>query len=1248
MKNTLIRIALASGLICVSTVVLRAQQDRIPSLIDNSRTVVLKGPDHPIPRAQDDQGPVDPSMEIAYATLYLKPSGAQQAALEMLLLQQQDAASPNYRRWLTPEQYADRFGLSRGDIAKVVAWLESQGLKVDDVARGRHWITFTGSAAGVGQAFHTEFHRYITNGVTHFANATAPSIPEALADVVNGIGGLDDYDPTPAYGKSAESVLPDGTSASGSHYLSPDDIATIYDLNPLYAAGFDGTGQKIAVIGNSDLDLTDIQNFRTHFKLPQNPPQTMLVGPDPNSTANLSETDIDLEWSGAVARNATLIYVYAKSVNTAAQYAVDQNVAPVITMSYGACEQATTPLLQPIAQQANSQGITWVASTGDVGAAGCERQEKLPQASKGLAIQIPASIPEITAVGGTEFADANGAYWNSTNTATYGSAISYIPEKAWNDSLAYGYLASSTGGASIFFAKPSWQTGPGVPNDNARDVPDVALSASWDHDGYLTYSGGGSGIYGGTSVATPEFAGFLAILNQYLLKKGALSQPGLGNVNPTLYRLAQTASSAFHDVVNGNNIVPCMQGTADCGAGSFGFTTNTGYDPVTGLGSIDANNLAANWTNGTSTITTLTAAPATVSFNGGSVQLTATVAAASAAPSGIVTFLYNDTPIGTATLSASSAPNASFSATLTIGAIQLPVGTDTITAVYGGSGSLAGSAATTVVTVTAPAAASAVAPSVSPNPVYQQPPNSNGFTWFYTITLTNQDSVATTLTKFTINGSDYSSEIGGFFGTAAIPANGAISASVSSKGYNPPANVVFGFAGSDAGGAAWSQQITVPFVARVLEEPSLLLTTPATVQPNAAADPSCRWSQPLVLEERGGYDIRLTTLTSGSTNLSSQLQQIFGTTTIAPFGRLQGTLCWSGSTTPATVGLVISGATTESGGSVSTSASTTLASTAFTTITPSVSPASISLSSASGITSGTVALSFNGGSPQWTAAVSPSNLTTAWLTVAPLSGAGATQLSVTASAAGLAGGVYYATLLIQSVNATPQFLSVPVVLVVGGSSNLTIGGVSNAASGKVSFAPGMLMSVYGTNLSPKAQHAGSVPLPLNMQGVTATVNGVSAPLLDVSPGQLNLQVPYETGAGTAILGVNNNGQVTSFPFQVGPSAPGIFMDGGGNLVPYASGQRGQILLAFITGEGDVTPPVITGATTSQLPPPALPATLTVGSLPATIDFIGIPGGLVGVTQINFTVPPGVPLGPQPVVVTVGGVASPPVTLTVTQ
>jgi len=300
-----------------------------------------------------------------------------------------------------------------------------------------------------------------------------------------------------------------------------------------------------------------------------------------------------------------------------------------------------------------------------------------------------------------------------------------------------------------------------------------------------------------------------------------------------------------------------------------------------------------------------------------------------------------------------------------------------------------------------------------------------------------------------------------------------------------------------------------------------------------------------------------------------------------------------------------------------------------------------------------VAIGLTDNLAQWTVSVFPANRTTSWLQVSALSGTGSAQLSLQASASGLSNGVYNATLIIQASSALPQFVDVPVVFVVGASSTTIIGAPANAGSYQSAFAPGMLLSVFGVELAPSIQAAGSLPLPLTMLGVSATVNGVSAPLYYVSPGQLNIQVPYETGSGTAVLGVNNNGQVASYLFQVAPAAPGIFTDASGALVPNASGKIGQELLLFITGEGDVSPQLADGNTpasgtpVSGLPKPRLPVSVTVGGVAATLQFDGIPSGVAGVTQINFTVPQ-VPTGPQQVVVTVGGVASAPATLTVTE
>jgi len=1235
-------------------------QDRILTPLDQTRTIPLKGHIHPSAQPQNDVGPVDPSMELGSVTFLMKPSPAQQAALDKLLIDQQDPASGNFHRWISPEQFADRFGLSRADIAKTVAWLESKGLKVRGVARGRHWITFSGTAEQVGRAFLTDFHHYLVDGEMHFANVTNPSIPVALENVTGGIEGLSDFQMMSAHGRKdvpAEFLDPGYSNSAGFHYLSPDDIATIYNVAPLYQAGFDGSGQKIVVAGRTDINLADIQAFRRRFNLPPNDPQKVLVGPDPGIVAaDLSEADIDIEWSGAVARNATIIYVYSTNVRNSAQYAVDQNLAPVITLSYGSCEPATTAAFRSVAQQANAQGITWLACTGDSGAGGCEKQGVLPQAAKGRAVWFPASIPEITAVGGTEFDDASGNYWATQNSANAASALSYIPEIAWNDSaLLYG-LASGGGGASTFFPKPAWQTGPGVPDDNARDVPDLALSASWDHDGYIVYTGGSSGAYGGTSVATPEFAGIIALLNQYLTSKGILAQPGLGNINPSLYRLAQTTTNIFHDITSGDNIVPCVQGTADCSTGSFGYSAGPGYDLTTGWGSVDAYNLVTQWTTGTTSTTELTASPASIAFANGTTQLTATVSSPGATPAGSVTFLAADASLGSAPLTASGATQT---ATLTVTSNQLTVGSNTITAVYGGSGTLNGSSGTATVTVTPPASGSAVVATVTPNPVYQQPPNAAGYTWFYTVRLTEQAGVATTLTGFSIGSTSYDSQILSFFPSTSIPAKGTLSASIESKGLKPPVNLVFAFRGMDASGQTWTQQITVPFIATVLVEHGMLLSsTPSNVLQNpAAADPSCQWSQQLVLQEQSGYLVELTKMSAGAQDLTPQIQQLFGTTRLAPFGRLQAVDCFTGITVPTTTTYQISG-TTESGATVSTSLTSSLGAPASSPATPSVSPQSVTMTVAdsSGSANSSLALSFAGGAPSWSVSVSPSNVTTNWLTVSPLSGTGPAQINIQAFAAGLANGVYSALLVVQAVNGIPQYINVPVTLVVGASSTTKINGLTNGASFKTLFAPGMLMSVFGEQLAPSPpQQAPSLPLPLSMGGVAVTINGETAPLYYVSPTQLNVQIPYETGAGPAILGVNNNGQVSSFLFTVSISSPGIFMtqDGKSNLVPFATAKRGDTLSAYITGDGDVTPTLQTGRAPSantlvtNLPRPRLPVTLTIGGVPADISFIGIPTWAAGVTQINFTVPPNAPLGVQSVVVTVGTVPSASVNLTVT-
>jgi subtilase family serine protease len=341
---------------------------------------------------------VAPDLSLDHVQILIKPSVAQQASLDQLLRDQQNPASTSYRQWLTPEAYADRFGLTPRDHAKIVDWLRSQGVTVQESSRGRNWISFAGSAAQISKALHTSIHSYAVNGETHFANATDPSVPEVLADMVAGFAGLNSF--LPKSGAHVPEAAPKYTSGS-THYLSPADYATIYDIKPLYSAGIDGTGQSIVVVGESDISLTDIRGFRTDFGLPAMDPKLVLYGTDPGFNNAQGEANLDIEWSGAIAQKATIYYVYGQNAFVAWSFAVSSNLAPVISISWGYCESDDAPAAyRTVAQQANAQGITMLASSGDSGAATCDTSFDLPLATHGRSVGFPANLPEVTAVGG--------------------------------------------------------------------------------------------------------------------------------------------------------------------------------------------------------------------------------------------------------------------------------------------------------------------------------------------------------------------------------------------------------------------------------------------------------------------------------------------------------------------------------------------------------------------------------------------------------------------------------------------------------------------------------------------------------------------------------------------------------------------------------------------------------------------------------------------------------------------------------
>jgi hypothetical protein len=633
----------------------------------------LAGSMQPRARPEADFGRLDPDVRIEGASILLAPSHGK-SEREALLAQLQDPGSPLYHAWLMPEDFAGRFGALPGDLQRVTSWLKQQGLQVLGTARTGLRVFFSGTAGQFERAFDTEMHRYWVDGDTHFAMAKAPAIPADLESVVMGLHGTDDFRPKPP----RRSIVPDYLGAGSGYELSPADFATIYDVAPLYAASIDGTGQKIAIAAQTDIVASDVATFRSTFGLSPQLPTDVLV-PNSGSLAvsqsDLGEAELDCEWAGAVGKNATIMLVTTGDntnygVFDSVLYAIESSVAPVLSLSYGYCESGATPadaiFYETMGDAAAMFGISLVASAGDEGAAACDGS--VP-ATTGLYVMFPADIATVTAVGGTDIvAQPASMYYDPQ-----GYAISYIPETGWDDTNALGVPAAGGGGASRIFAKPAWQTGV-TPNDGVRDVPDVSFSASPITMPYLMVLGGQVIPQGGTSASTPSFAGVLSLVNQAI---GA-ARPGLGNANPMLYALAHGVPGAFHDVTKGNNVVACRQGTPDCPTSApfhYGYRCSTGYDQVTGIGSVDVANLVDAWKSLVPTATSLTAT-AQGTTEGSPLQLVATISSeATTTPmSSDVTFYYYTLdsrgaidvsyPLGTVPVTPTSSPTEGATAAL--------------------------------------------------------------------------------------------------------------------------------------------------------------------------------------------------------------------------------------------------------------------------------------------------------------------------------------------------------------------------------------------------------------------------------------------------------------------------------------------------------------------------------------------------------------------------------------------------------
>jgi uncharacterized protein (TIGR03437 family) len=394
-------------------------------------------------------------------------------------------------------------------------------------------------------------------------------------------------------------------------------------------------------------------------------------------------------------------------------------------------------------------------------------------------------------------------------------------------------------------------------------------------------------------------------------------------------------------------------------------------------------------------------------------------------------------------------------------------------------------------------------------------------------------------------------------------------------------------------------------------------------------------------------------LFQGTVDISSRIPAIFGTTRVAPWGTIQGTLCWSGENVPSTDFFTLQTAD-DFGNEFSQTINVTFAGPPASAIQLTASPSAVTLkpSTVPGFAPPvTLSVGLSDKTQPWTATVYPVASTTAWLKLSQSSGTGPATITLSANAAGFAPGAYKATILVQSPMAMPEWVSIPVMWVNAPTAQgPVVTSVSNAVSFTPGASPGMLMGVYGSGLA-NTTLVSPTTLDNTLGGVSATVNGWPAPILYVSPTQINIQVPYEAGAGPAVLGINNNGQVGGYIFQVAPSAPGILTVNGA-ISPTAAAKAGTYATMYVTGIGDVTEglptgiAIPTGTAIASLPLPMLPLSVTVGGTQALVQFAGLTPAVVGLAQVNFIVPPSVATGTQPVVVTVNGVSSAPANITV--
>jgi pseudomonalisin len=539
-------------------------QDR-PALMD------IAQPPHPALRAAVWQGALAPDTKLSLIMVLRMPERQKVADFAQKL---HDPQSPHYRKWLTPTQVGNQFGVNASRYNQIANWLQTMGFQKIYTWPNRLAINFQGSVAQIEQIFHLRLSRYQQEGKEYYANEQSPQIPTEFFSDVEAILGLENFsEPLPQHinaGKfspTTSAVATEDLKIGFNTAIAPVDLYKAYNFEPLLNAGIRGQNTNIAIAARTDFEIEDVRKYRQQFGLPPKDPIKLFpLGPVANR-GGIEETEVllDSQLAGAAAPDATIQVVIAQQLTDSIQLIYNNfSSIPLVSISFGLCEQRltaeTTRFFDMLYLQGVLQGQTTFVASGDRGVNDCFDGQ--------LSVNGLASSPNAVCVGGTRL---------DPQFDSEGRATGYGGEQVWNSGGATG------GGISVVFSKPTYQFGPGVPVDNKRYVPDISLLADPVGPGYFIVKGGDTFVIGGTSASAPVWAAILGLVSQ------ANQLNAVGNLNFRLYPLGGNqfngGAKVYNDVTVGNNST----------GGLIGYTAQVGYDLATGWGSVDVNSLARNF-----------------------------------------------------------------------------------------------------------------------------------------------------------------------------------------------------------------------------------------------------------------------------------------------------------------------------------------------------------------------------------------------------------------------------------------------------------------------------------------------------------------------------------------------------------------------------------------------------------------------------------------------------------------------------